>query len=376
MAELRVDVPRLNANEDQVLVVDVLALDGVQVKKGDLLFVVESTKASLEVEAPAAGVVRRIGIAKGEMADVGKLLCVIEAEGAGAPAPAAVPASQASASAKEKITAKAKLRAAELGVDPALAVARDGIIGVAEIEALAASSAGKTAATQPLLAEAASHPSAKGLTTLKAVIVGAGTHAAIIADALQGLGYDLVGATDRSMAVGTEVLPGLKVIGSDDLLPALLADGVCAAFIGVGGATENKIRRKIFNNLKSLGFFLPHAVSPRATVGVGVTLGPATYVMPGAVIGPRSRIGANVVVNTGCIICHDAVIDDHVHITPGAVLAGSVTVGESATVGMGATVLFQTKIGANVLVHNNASVVGDIGDNLEFTRDGQRSPRR
>lgn len=38
-------------------------------------------------------------------------------------------------------------------------------------------------------------------------MVGAGTHAAIIADALQGLGYDLVGATDRSAPIGTEILP-------------------------------------------------------------------------------------------------------------------------------------------------------------------------
>ena len=40
-----VSVPRINANEDQLLVVNVFVAPGVTVAEGDLLAVVESTKA-------------------------------------------------------------------------------------------------------------------------------------------------------------------------------------------------------------------------------------------------------------------------------------------------------------------------------------------
>jgi sugar O-acyltransferase (sialic acid O-acetyltransferase NeuD family) len=240
----------------------------------------------------------------------------------------------------------------------------------------AAMSAAKGPDVAPAHSEAEGNSTGGSMTSLKAVMVGAGLHAAIIADAVQGLGYDFVGATDPSRPLGTEVLPGLKVIGTDDMLPDLIRQGVRAAFIGVGGATENRIRRKVYEKLVTLGFFLPHAVSPAARLGIGAVLGPATYVMPGAVVGPRSRIGANVVINTGSIVSHDAVIQDHAHITPGAVLAGSVMIGEGTTVGMAATVLFGTKVGKGSLIHNNASVIGGVGDNLEFTREGRRVPRR
>lgn len=49
------------------------------------------------------------------------------------------------ASEAARITAKAKLRAAELGVDPSLAAAKDGVIGVAEVEAYAAARPAVTA---------------------------------------------------------------------------------------------------------------------------------------------------------------------------------------------------------------------------------------
>ena len=38
-------VPLLNANEDEVDVVDVCVRDGSEVRSGDLLFIAESTKA-------------------------------------------------------------------------------------------------------------------------------------------------------------------------------------------------------------------------------------------------------------------------------------------------------------------------------------------
>ena len=371
MSNIDVIAPRLNANEDQVEVVDVRVKDGTEVAEGDLLFVVETTKASAEVLAPASGVVRAVTAVRGKMTDVGTLLCRID--GAGANAETAGGTSSAADSGAPPlavtVTGKARLRARELGIDTALVPPRGGRIGVEEVEAFAATRA--ASAPRPEGAADATAPS-----RFQAVIVGAGVHAGAVADALAGSGWDIAGAIDDKVSAGTEILPGLRVLGGDDHLPTLFAEGVRVAFIGVGGATSNAPRRKIFERLRTLGFFLPPIVHRSAHVGLGTVLGEAACVMPGATVGPRSRVGANVLVNTGAIVSHDAVIGDHAHLTPGCVLGGGVTVGAESTIGMAATVLLGASIGRNTLVHNNATVIGDIGDNLEFTADGRRLTRK
>jgi sugar O-acyltransferase (sialic acid O-acetyltransferase NeuD family) len=356
-----VAAPRLNANEDQALVAEVVAAVGTLVEEGDLLFVLETTKAATEVLSPAAGLISAVNVKKGQMVDVGAVMCVIgeAAATAGADAAGAV-------SGEVKVTAKARLRARELEIDIASVAPVDGRVGVAEIEDYAA----RTLTT----AKSAKPSAAVRLTTARAVMVGGGGHAATLADALEGSGWDLVGALDSVLPTGMVVTPGLVVIGKDSMLQELYDSGVRTAFIGVGGATSSSIRRKIYAKLAEMGFHLPPVVHKTAHVGLDVKLGPATYVMPAAIVGPRCRIGANVIVNSGCIVCHDSQIEDHAHITPGAILAGMVSVGEESAVGMAATVLFGSKIGRGSVIHNSAAVVGDVGDQLQYTRNGQRLP--
>lgn len=351
--------PRLNSNEDQVLVVQVAVRPGDRVTEGALLFVLETTKASSEVLAPRAGVVEPPMAVAGAMVDVGAVLCRLQADGA---AGADAAAKGQSAPGGIHITAKARLRARQEGIDIDAVPAVDGRVGVAEVEAFAA------AARPRALAVAAADA--------RAVIVGGGGHAAMIADLLVGTGYRLEGCTDPSVPVGTVVVPGLTVIGTDDILADLRADGVAVAFVGLGGAVDNRARRRLFTRLVELGFALPPVIHPRAHVGLATSLGAASYVLPGAVVGPRCGIGDNVVVNQGSQIAHDSVIGDHCHLTPGALIAGGCTIGAGTTVGMGASVLFGCRVGRDCLIHNSAAVTGDISDNTEYTADGRRLPRR
>src|SRR4051812_7124684 len=53
-----ITVPQLNANEDEVLLSGILVQEGEHVHAGAPLCVVETTKATFEIEAPAAGGVR------------------------------------------------------------------------------------------------------------------------------------------------------------------------------------------------------------------------------------------------------------------------------------------------------------------------------
>ncbi|BBB25443.1 pyruvate dehydrogenase complex dihydrolipoyllysine-residue acetyltransferase [Amphritea japonica] len=102
-------IPDLSGASD-VDVVEVLVKDGDSVEEGDSLIVLETDKASMEVPAPKAGVVKSMKIKDGDQVNEGQLLMQLEVAGGSAPAaaPAAsAPAAPAAAPAKAAAPAPA-----------------------------------------------------------------------------------------------------------------------------------------------------------------------------------------------------------------------------------------------------------------------------
>ncbi|MCG8314851.1 MAG: NeuD/PglB/VioB family sugar acetyltransferase [Pseudomonadales bacterium] len=358
---MKVTVPRTNANEDQVLVVDVLVEEGQAVAEGDVIFTVETTKVTLDVEAPRSGVVMNLVLKTGDVVNVGAEACLIHSTDGKKSAAAATPA----VIQETRVTAKARKRALQLGLDES-ALPTSGIVTVDMVEKIASKSLAPSAKT------VIRHDFKMPKDAVKAVINGGSGHAAVVIDALRGSRYQIVGAVDTLKDIGAEVLNGIRIIGREDKLTELLAQGVTHAFIGVGGSDDNRPRQKVYSRLKSLGFVLPPVIHSQAYIAEDVEIGEGCLILPGAVIGPRSRIGANVVVNQGAQVCHDSEIGDHCHLTPGSLIAGHCSIGAYTVVGMAATVLDHHKVGQRCLIHNGAAVTSDIPDDIELARDGRR----
>ncbi|MEG1109602.1 MAG: pyruvate dehydrogenase complex dihydrolipoyllysine-residue acetyltransferase [Hafnia sp.] len=100
-----VEVPDIGA--DEVEVTEVMVKVGDTVEAEQSLITVEGDKASMEVPAPFAGVVKEIKIATGDKVKTGSLIMVFEVAGAApatsAPAQAAAPAAPAGASAVKDV---------------------------------------------------------------------------------------------------------------------------------------------------------------------------------------------------------------------------------------------------------------------------------
>ncbi|WP_286294722.1 pyruvate dehydrogenase complex dihydrolipoyllysine-residue acetyltransferase [Vibrio apostichopi] len=100
-AELKeVHVPDIGG--DEVEVTEIMVAIGDAVEEEQSLLTVEGDKASMEVPAPFAGIVKEIKIASGDSVSTGSLVMVFEVAGSGAPvaaapAPAAAPVAAASA---------------------------------------------------------------------------------------------------------------------------------------------------------------------------------------------------------------------------------------------------------------------------------------
>ncbi|TAJ54753.1 MAG: dihydrolipoyllysine-residue acetyltransferase [Nevskiaceae bacterium] len=100
-----VKVPDLGGSSD-VPVIEVLVKDGDAIEKDAVLLVLESDKATMEVPAPAAGIVRGLVVKVGDKLSQGSLICQLEVEGAAAPA-AAPPAASPAPTAEPKPAAPA-----------------------------------------------------------------------------------------------------------------------------------------------------------------------------------------------------------------------------------------------------------------------------
>ncbi|GAL36308.1 dihydrolipoamide acetyltransferase component of pyruvate dehydrogenase complex [Vibrio maritimus] len=88
---IEINVPDIGA--DEVEVTEILVSVGDKVEEEQSLITVEGDKASMEVPASQAGIVKEIKVAEGDSVTTGSLIMIFEAEGAAAAAPA--PAAEA-----------------------------------------------------------------------------------------------------------------------------------------------------------------------------------------------------------------------------------------------------------------------------------------
>lgn len=194
----------------------------------------------------------------------------------------------------------------------------------------------------------------------KIVLVGGGGHAKVIIDAIQNSEeFSIHGIVDPSLPQGSGVL-NVEVLGGDEKLESLFKEGIINAFISIGSVGNYETRKKIYHNLKNIGFRLPVIIHSKAIVSKHVLLGEGSFVAAGAVINPGVKTGKNVIINTSSSIDHDCEIEDFVHIAPGAILSGGVKIGEGTHIGIGANIVQYIKIGKNCMIKSGELVKKNI----------------
>ncbi len=197
--------------------------------------------------------------------------------------------------------------------------------------------------------------------TVRVVILGAGGHARVVADALAAAGFSVAGVLTPDRPAGSRTVWGAPVLGDDGHL-ARLDPAETRLANGIGSTRDTGPRRAVFLRARDAGFDFPPIVHPRAVLAPDVVVGDGAQVMAGAVVQTGCVIGANVIVNTAATVDHDGRLGDHAHVAPGAVLSGGVTVGAGAHIGTGAVVIQNIRIGDAALVPAGAVVIGDVAD--------------
>ena len=198
--------------------------------------------------------------------------------------------------------------------------------------------------------------------TLPIIIIGAGGHACVVADALLAAGEPVLGFTDADPSRHGRTLCGLPVLGGDCVLDAH-APPTLKLVNGIGGAGSRHaepIRRNTQQRLSARGWQFggvrhPSAiVSPFARIGAGAQLLAASVVQAGA------DVGEGCIVNTAAVVEHDVTLGAWVHVAPRALVCGDATIGARSHIGAGAVVRQGLRLGEDTVVGAGAVVVKDF----------------
>jgi sugar O-acyltransferase (sialic acid O-acetyltransferase NeuD family) len=200
------------------------------------------------------------------------------------------------------------------------------------------------------------------MSQLPVIIVGAGGHGVVLADALLAAGRSVLGFVEADPTRREDRPLGLAVLGDDGALARQNRARVCLVN-GIGGTGRSAgaaLRERVQARLERDGWVFSGVRHPSAIVSSSAVVAADAQLLAGCVVQPRARIGRAAIVNTRAVVEHDARLGDFVHVAPGAVLCGSVTVGAGTHIGAGATIRQGVTLGAGVLVGAGATVVADF----------------
>ena len=180
------------------------------------------------------------------------------------------------------------------------------------------------------------------------ILIGGGGHCKSVIEVAESAGYEIKGILDMPDEVGKEVLPGHKVIGTDDEIPQYVE--VCDFIITVGFIKKPALRIKLYNKVKAAGGRLATIIASTAHVSKYAELGEGTVIMHQAFVNAGAKIGDNCIINTFVNIEHDAEVGNQCHISTGTMVNGECKIGENCFIGSQSVCANCIEIASDIIV--------------------------
>ena len=180
------------------------------------------------------------------------------------------------------------------------------------------------------------------------ILIGGGGHCKSVIEVAESAGYEIKGILDMPDEVGKEVLPGHKVIGTDDEIPQYVEE--CDFIITVGFIKNPALRIKLYNKVKAAGGRLATIIASTAHVSKYAELGEGTVIMHHAFVNAGAKIGDNCIINTFVNIDHDAEVGNQCHISTGTMVNGECKIGENCFIGSQSVCANCIEIASDIIV--------------------------
>ena len=180
------------------------------------------------------------------------------------------------------------------------------------------------------------------------ILIGGGGHCKSVIEVAESTGYEIKGILDMPDEVGKEVLPGHKVIGTDNEIPQYVEE--CDFVITVGFIKNPALRIKLYNKVKAAGGRLATIIASTAHVSKYAELGEGTVIMHQAFVNAGAKIGDTCIINTFVNIEHDAEVGNQCHISTGTMVNGECKIGENCFIGSQSVCANCIEIASDIIV--------------------------
>ena len=193
------------------------------------------------------------------------------------------------------------------------------------------------------------------------IIIGSGGHAKVVKELVEILGHKIIAVCDPNDSNKNH--PFWKNIVFHRNESELQKYSKKTVFIanGLGHLPKDNIsRKKVFYFLNEMGFSFPALIHPASFVSNNAELYDGVQIMAGSVVQPGCIIKENTIINTSSSLDHDCKIEDNVHIAPGNTLCGSVTVGKNSFIGCGSSVIQSITIKEDTFIKAGSTIIKDI----------------
>lgn len=353
---MELHIEKINVSDNKFLVTKLHQQNGALVMAGDLIYSIESSKASKDVTAPCNGYIFFANDVKefDEYPANFLIAQIVETkENPFAKVIEVIEEPEATAEAKEEVnviaTKEALALAAKHGVDLSK-IAAEYITKWDVLEYIKQLDLGT---------------SGYNSTIKRVALIGAGLGAMQVIDLISHLdNYRAVALYDDTPEKQGAFVYGVPVVGKI-VFKSIAEDYKMGKFDYIVNAisTSNDFRKTCYDALTELKVPYCNLIHPSAVIGHYVTMGTGNIILPFTHIGPNTILGNDCFLTAKASIEHHNIVGSHCTCGPSVMTSGCVTIGECVRFGTGVFVEPHVVIGSNCLISSGTIVINNVPDN-------------
>lgn len=353
---MELHIEKINVSDNKFLVTKLHQQNGSEVKAGDLIYSIESSKASKDVTAPCDGFIFFAnGIKEFEEYPANYLIAQIvdTNENPFAKVAETAEVTEATEETKEVVNV--------IATKEALSLAAKHGVDLSKIDAEYITKWDVLEYIKLLDLGTFGYNS----TIKRVALIGAGLGAMQVIDLISHLdGFRAVALYDDTPEKQGTFVYGVPVVGKIDF-ESITMDYKMGKFDYIVNAisTSNEFRKKCFDELTALEVPYCNLIHPSAVIGHYVTMGTGNIVLPFTHIGPNTVLGNDCFLTAKASIEHHNVVGSHVTCGPSVMTSGCVTIGDCVRFGTGVFVEPHVEIGDNCLIASGTIVTNNVPEN-------------
>lgn len=361
-----IEAPLLNVNDEVVTFVRWIKPERAIVHKGEPIAVLETTKATFDLESPHTGYLHSF-VTEGVTVSVGALIGAICETPDERPRKPVTPEPVAAiADASRKITKKAELAARKAGLDLTSLRARvPGAGTITESDVCVYLSAGGTKKTSPTVPQMSDLVDDVYTTNRqqRLLIIGGGLGAVQLLDSLARIENQRATAiVDDNPELRGKSLMGVPILGGQKDIEELFARNLFDAGV-VSVSTSIGFRQRMFEKLAQLRIPMANIIDPSARIQRNAVLGVGNVILAFCHIGSCAILGNGTFLSPYVDIEHHCTLGDFCTFGPGVMMSSLVSVGHCVKFGTGIFIEPKITIGSNSIIGSGAILVGNVPEN-------------